>query len=275
MIKYLWVREMIVYIDILFILNCYITLLLIVTTYKYRAIRRKKINIIAGSLIGGGLSVAFFFLEVSVLFSYAIKIVFTAVIVAVAFGFRDRREFFKNCAVFLVLNLLLVGVFIGTVLFFDTSGIHINNSFLYISVSPVIMLITTALTYFGFSLFEFLTKPDNEGGRIYNLTFKIGGRTIKARALYDTGNSLCDPFSGVGVVLISDKLLLRSEIEERKRRIIPAASPLGDEIMYGVLCSEVDIEYRGAKKTTEAVLVPTKLENIAFESVLNPKILGR
>ncbi len=266
---------MIVYIDILFILNCYITLLLIITTYKYRMIRRKKINVVAGSLIGGALSVLFFFLDVSVFISYIIKVLFTAVIVAVAFGCRDKREFFKNGAVFLVLNLLLVGVFIGTVLFFDTNGIHINNSFLYISVSPIIIIITTAFTYFGFNIFEYLTKPLAKSVQIYNLSFTLGGRLIKARSLYDTGNSLCDPFSGVGAVLISDKLFCEDEIDERKRRLIPASSPLGDKIMYGVMCDEVHLEHRGVKKIVQAIIVPTKLENIAFESVLNPKILGR
>ncbi len=266
---------MTIYIDILFILNCYITLLLIITTYKYRALKRKKINIIFGSLIGGALSVFFFFLNVSFLLSLIIKFLFTAIIVAVSFGFRDRAEFIKNSIVFLVLNLLLIGVFIGVVLFFNTDNIHINNSFLYISVSPIVILITTTFTYFGFSLFEFLTKPNIESGAIYNLSFEFKGKKIEVRSLYDTGNSLADPFSGVGVVLISEKMLGMDEIENEKKRLIPASSPLGDEIMYGVLCEDLTVEYRGIKKVVQAVLVPTKVDNISFDSVLNPKILGR
>ena len=91
-----------------------------------------------------------------------------------------------------------------------------------------------------------------QGRRFVTVEVTYGGRTVKLRALVDTGNSLCDPITGEGVTVLSPEIGLRLGLPAEALadpggvvlpglRLIPARTVGGGGLLAAVRCEKVVI----------------------------------
>ena len=96
-----------------------------------------------------------------------------------------------------------------------------------------------------------------QGRRFVPVEVTYGGRTVKLRALVDTGNSLCDPITGEPVTVLSPEIGLRLGLTPQilsdpggamlpGLRLIPARTVGGGGLLAAVRCERVIIDGRAA-----------------------------
>ena len=99
----------------------------------------------------------------------------------------------------------------------------------YYDVSPLTLVLLTVVSYGALCLYDRFTRKKAPLGRDYRLLVTCGGRTAAVRALYDSGNSLTELFSGSPVAVVRRAALesvLPAEVREALRD--PAAFVSGE-----------------------------------------------
>ncbi len=220
----------VVYIDILFILNTFIDfILLYVTGYVCKA-RMRLWRLSVGAVLGGLYACLMFFPGVAPAVTAAGKLLITAGIVAAGLYRRGIRAFLKMYAVFWMVSAAFGGVAFALV-FFTGAGTRldavVSNGEFYLNIGMGELLAALALAYAGVYVFTRMCRRNFSKDKIIlPLRLFCNGRTVKVRALIDTGCELCDPLDGQPVMIAwqeAIKGLLSKKTKQQLRQYYHAA----------------------------------------------------
>ena len=153
-----------------------------------------------------------------------------------------------------LLNKLILSSFVEDT-YASYSGARI---FIIIGLTAVISLIFSRI----------LTK--NKNVEFVDLNIKIKNNDYSLRGLCDSGNLLVEPFSGKGVILVSEESLLGKEIlsyDDYRVRYIPYKDISGEGILKGISPKEIKINGR----LIDAVIATSKNNNFNGYDALVPK----
>lgn len=183
-----------VYLDLAFVLNFCVNLLLLRGTAQLGAAAARKSRILAAAAIGAGYAVLVYFPPFYALRSFPIKLVVAAVMLLTAFG--AKRATLRMAAIFGALSLVLCGAVYGVQAVLGRPPIY-RSGLLYPVTFASLLLTALAVSMACRLLLPRLTHaPDS----IVPLTLTLGKRTVHLTALRDSGNTLCDPISGERVL---------------------------------------------------------------------------
>lgn len=191
----------VIYIDVLIILNIYVTFFLIKATCIFLHKKIRNLRLISGALFGGFCSLFIFLPELPFFFSIIIKIVFGLIIVLISFGFLNRYEYLKNSAIFIIINLLFAGFMLVVWLFTAPLGMFYNNGFVYFDISFSVITVSTVLAYGIIKLLRYFLDTKISSDKTYNIVIRYNQKEITISAFADTGNNLTDFFTGLPVVV--------------------------------------------------------------------------
>lgn len=127
-------------------------------------------------------------------------------------------------------------------------------------------------------IYQIIRTKDNDN--IYQVQITNQGISIDVKALYDTGNRLCDPISGRPVSVVeADKYeqLVKNDKPE-KHKIIPYHT-IGEEhgILEGTLVDKITIRKKDEMKILEAVIIACYKGKLSkdggFQMILNKELL--
>ena len=189
-----------VYIELVFFNNFFIDVMLVYATV---ALRRRKFlfwRAVLASIIGAVCAVAYAVLPV---WARLIEVLLLApVVCAVAIPIKGKSakyklgDFIASVLVFVLLTYFMGGITYGLSFAFN---VDIRSyAVLGLLAIAVIALIACA------RLFALKRSASNDA--TVNITVKVGGRTVSADALCDSGNLLVDEVSGLPIVILSQKL---------------------------------------------------------------------
>lgn len=141
--------------------------------------------------------------------------------------------------------------------------------------------ITAMAVTAGIAVFLAACRTFADRRHIYDVVLTENGEEIAARALFDTGNLLCDPLSGKPVSVMEDTGEIRKWMEKypQKYRIIPYQS-IGNShgIMEGIVVDELMIQKEGeqvVKRGTIVALYEGRLsKNGDFRMILNHRLIS-
>ena len=178
-----------VYIDLLFIFNCWIDFcLLIMVKLTLRRVN-KMFSLIIASFFGG-LTTFCIFININYIILFVIKIILSLLLVIIAFGYKDISYTFKN-----FIYLLMYGIILGGLASY--LKINSNNKYLYI-ISVIIM---TPIMCF---LYYFQNKKIK---KIYNLYYDVkilfDDKFLDLCGFLDSGNSLKDPITNKYIIIVN------------------------------------------------------------------------
>lgn len=173
-----------VYLDLLFLLNFLVDLLLIMATNKLCGFPFALPRAIMASIVGGAYGCICALPEFLFLGSVFWRVVSLGIISVIAFGWN--RSTFKRAILFLFISMALGGIAVGI----GTGG------FASILIAAAAVLLLTVL---GF------------GGKAGQKTFAPvellrNGKRIRLTALEDTGNTLTDPVTGQRVLVTGPEI---------------------------------------------------------------------
>ncbi len=208
----------IVYLDVLFLTNLIPDYLILRLTSVILGIFVKPMRTCAAALIGGILSVPLYFLEAGNGLSFILKSCLCIIICLVCFG---KKRTAAACALFCALSFSFCGAVLALSLL-NVTGAHVKNGSVYADVSLPILLVGFVFAYCVLRL-VFGQGSASDRKKELSVCASLGNKTVRFKALSDTGNCLLHPFSskrimvtdrGVFAELLGDggkALLLKSD----------------------------------------------------------------
>ncbi len=275
-----------IYLDVLIGVNIYINYLLLVLTARFAACRQVRARI-AIAAVAGALSSCMMLLDIpSKLLGAAIKLITVILMSLIAFEIKSWRTLLKVVIILTMVTFGFAGAMIGLKNIISTSGITVSNYSVYIDISPVSLIFFTLICYVLLSLYSKITAKRTVRNSLCRLTISSNGKSVTLDGLLDTGNTLTEPFSGLPVVVVSEREiyhLLPEEVKsfDRKNpqrakniRLIPYASVGGSGLLTGFMPDSVTIEREGRESKTENVYIALTERDSRAPALINPDIFN-
>ena len=185
--------KQIIYVDILVIVNLFVNYFLLLATAKFFCIKWKTSRLILGEILGGIYSLYILAPELPWFISSVIKLFMSVTIIAATFGIKKPTQFFKILIYFYSVNFLFSGIMMAVWCWFKPNGMQVNNGVVYFNISPVILIISTIISYIIIEAINKIVNKRRLDHKIINLKIKFRTNQISITAKIDTGNFLKEP----------------------------------------------------------------------------------
>ncbi len=192
---------MTVYIDVLLALNLYINYFLVRGAAVILNRDVKTTRIFAAAAVGALFSLTILLPELPFIANVLIRTLSGAVIVLIAFGFSGRAEFIIDMLCFLVISFLYAGLMGALWQYGAPLGMYFRNGSAYFNVPLIAVAVMTAVAYGVIRFLRYLCDKRTICTQTQEVVISANGVTVKLHGTPDSGNSLCDPFSGTPVVI--------------------------------------------------------------------------
>lgn len=237
-----------IYIDELFILNFIIDYILLSVTndiLKLNTTFKKKI---ISSLIGELLLISIFF-YINKYIIVLLKLIICLLMIYISFGFKDLKNYIKECIYF---NLL--SFFLGGTLYYLKNENLIKYKYCLLLI-PFIMNI---IKYYSYDLKKiFITK--------YKVTIYLNnGNILNLCGYMDSGNELIEPYNNRKVIIIN------KEVDE-KYYLVPYKTIDNSSLMKCFNPKKVYIDGIGERNDISVGIVNRKF--IGYDCLLNYKLM--
>lgn len=286
--------KQIIYVDVLLAVNLFVNYFLLLTVAGFFHVSASRLRMVLGAAVGAFGSLMILLPELPALWSVAVKLLLSAVIVLIAFGATSRLFFLRMIGGFYLTSFGFAGLMLGLWYLAAPSGMIMKNSVLYFNVSPLLLLALTVICYGGVSLLNRLTGQRQPTALFCMVTVTAQGKSVRLTAKIDTGNSLKEPFSGYPVIVAEYDCVreltpsgvqsyLFAQAGDRHRqspqsglRLVPFRVVGGEGVLPAFRPDEVKI--RTAKESiavSEVYLAVSakKLGTTGFSALLNPELI--
>lgn len=268
---------MTVYVDIIFLENLLMNSIILFATAIILKAPIKIVRTIISSTIGSIYAIIIYVSNMQIYSNLFLKVALSAVMVYVAYKPLKSKVFFKSLMIFYLTSFTFGGVTFALIYFVRPQDILFENGVL-IGISPIKIIITGGI--FGFIIITIsfknikgkLTKKD----MLCDITILQDNKSLKTKAIIDTGNLLTDPITKLPVIIVEkDKLVgifpkdiientmsfingndVKQEEYLCKMRIIPFKS-LGREngLLLGIKVDGVIINYQNNDNFIKDIIV--------------------
>ena len=260
---------MIVYVDLVILLNFAFDFLLLMVVKITLKRNIKLIRVILGSLVGA-LSILFLFIKINSLTLFLFKIGISILMLLIAFGYKNRKYFISNFLYLYMTSIVLGGFlyFLNTTfsyksegLVFFHKGLGINAIFLII-FSPIILYIYIR---------QARSLKNNFSEYYETRIIFLNGRSIKLAGMVDTGNKLLCPYSNKPIILI-EKKKLKGVASIRDPILVPYQALNTKSILRCIKVKEIVIDNKRANNLLVG-LSENSFNMNGVDCILNTKIM--
>ncbi len=275
---------MIVYADVLIFLNLIINYFLLMATAKILRKSPKTLRLILGALFGAVSSLYIFLPQSPFILETFFKVLISAVICLIAFGFRRIKAYLKSVGVLFCVTFLFGGIMYAMWLLFSPNGMVINNSVVYFDISLIALISFTVAGYIIFSLCFKIFSKASPFAENCEITLFADSKSVEISAVVDTGNSIEDVFSS-GEIIIADRKIAQTlfccdnfesnKSTESRYRLLPCSTVSGRDVLEGVRCDRAEIKYQNSKVVLEKPILAISKTAMpdGNDAIINPKIL--
>lgn len=196
---------MYIYADILIITNIYSNFFLLKAVSKLTHNTVKNGKCVLSAVVGSFFSLVILLPELNTVALLMIRILSAAAMVIVAFSGRTLRELYKIGLIFFFISFLFAGTEYAFSILDSTNNIVFHNSVLYVNISILTLVISTAAAYAALSFFRRIIDKSNEFDNDYSVIIINGEKQITLKAVCDSCNNLVDSFTGKPVIICSKR----------------------------------------------------------------------
>jgi stage II sporulation protein GA (sporulation sigma-E factor processing peptidase) len=202
----------IVYADLIFLLNFLMDAAMLIVTAKTRKISFKWWRIVGSSFLGASYVVIMFLPVPLFLFTFSVKCMFCIGMIMTAFGFGSLQNLLRNLGTFLLVNFAVAGGMFGIHYVLASSsdvmkGIVFTQSGVAMfqiqigSVLFVLLLLIPLLWWFR-TVLQSSKQREVLTAYVAEVTIHVGDYTASCKGLIDTGNQLYDPLTRTPVMVM-------------------------------------------------------------------------
>lgn len=257
-----------VYIDVLIGLNIFINYFILLAVSKITKYKPDTKRFILSSLLAGVFSLIIFIPALNLFLSFLLKFFVTSLLILTAYKISCFKDFSVLSAVYFGISFLYAGTMFFVWLCSSYDGIIINNSVVYLDISPAIFISSVVAVYAVITVIKRIFGFEIKKDRFLNLTLYYRDAKVNAKCLYDTGNFLTDIFSDFPVVVVDKTVslaLVGIELQSLKDlknsdfgldiRIIPCSTVSNSGILYGYKIDKASIITKEKEYTAQPVIV--------------------
>lgn len=273
-----------VYLDVAVITNTVVTLLCLEITAKllHRRISNKRLFI--ASTVGGLMSLLIIVPTISYPAAVAVtaaKILGMPLITVLAFKFKGFALLIKSTIIFTLSQFVYTAVVLILWDLSDSKLIYVRNYTIYFNISIMQITLAIILTYVLLTIVEIIRRTSNSSGS-FNATYTCGNYQLTLPAIADTGNKLCDSFSGESVVILyCDDLYyhfgldMPDSLASGKFRLLPFETIGGSGIIAVTYMGNVVIaNERSVYSDVRCCIGIAKSEGKRARAIFNPEIIN-
>lgn len=269
---------MIVYADILILVNFTVDYFLLLLAARFLHKKTKLHRLLLGAAAGGAFSLYIFLPQSNFFVQSAVQILMCAALCLISFGFGGIKAFFKNVAVLFCVNFAYSGAMIAVWLIFKPYGMAINNSVVYFNISPLFLILFSVLGYIAVSILRRVLENKFPQNTSCEVTVLCAERALTLIGIADTGNSLDDVF-GLSRIFITEAEVVDALVDcsERKTRYraVPCSTVTGTEILDGYRIDGAEILYKRRKYTFKSPVLAVSREPLdGCKIIVNPEIFN-
>lgn len=195
--------KQVIYVDILIMLNTVVTFIMLLTTSALTGVKNSVGRLLLGAVTGGLFSLVLLAPEMSLPYILLTKAAMAVSLVCISFKIRDLKRFFVCIALFLGTNLFFAGVMYGVDCLFSPNFISTRNGFSYFNIGSIGIIVLCVAVYGVIRLLRKYVLPDDRKPHIYDIEITVGEKTVRTKALLDTGNSVTDSVSSDVIIVDS------------------------------------------------------------------------
>ncbi len=194
-------RALVIYADILVILNLYINYFLVrsAALLLRRDLSSKRCLLAAG--IGAVAALSALLPELPFWAVAGIKAAVGCAVVFTAFGRQKKIDFVISLLCFLVISFVFAGLMLALWTFFAPFDMVYSNGVAYFNIPIAAIAVFTAAAYGAVKAVRYFSDRRLSCRRICRVKITVTGVTAELKGLADTGNGLCDIFSGKSVIV--------------------------------------------------------------------------
>ncbi len=217
---------MVIYVDVLFVVNFFITYLLLLVTSLISKTEASQFRLLFSSAVGGLYSLVIICDKLNFLVSTLGKLGVSILIIFIAFSFRRFSVFIKKFLIFIFTNMLFFGIISAVYIYLKPQGMAIKNGSVYFNISAKLLLLCAFLAYIiTFTIIKICNRTLSKN-EIFNLTVIKDDVSYHFFALCDSGNKLKEPFSDYPVIIVD-----KSKMSIKCDRVIPCQTVSGEGIL--------------------------------------------
>ena len=179
---------MIVYIDLLIVLNLLINYIFIKITALITSSVYTTLRILLSAFAGALCSIIILF-DITLALSFVFKIASVILCCYIAFGAESFYRFIKNILVMSGIYMLFTGFL--TIISEYSTRLYINNFSFYISINPVLFVVSIFCFYTLIKAADFFYFRDRKQ-YLYNIEIETDYDSFTGIAFYDTGFKVRD-----------------------------------------------------------------------------------
>lgn len=202
----------VVYVDQVLAGNLLLNYILLWTAGRLSQVRATLFRLVLSSTLGSVYALFFFVPGFNQLFSFPLKVLFSCLMVAVAYAPLSPRRLLTCLAFFYLSSFALGGIWLGFIYFLYASGDYadtVNQMWHVIHRYFWSGLLLALLTMLGGGRVLALLMQSRliQGTHRVALVVEVEGCRIEVNGLVDTGNSLRDPLTGHPVIVVEYAVL--------------------------------------------------------------------
>ncbi|MBD2861826.1 MULTISPECIES: sigma-E processing peptidase SpoIIGA [Paenibacillus] len=280
---------MVVYLDLIFLVNFLIDGAILLAAARIRHIRPSWWRIAASSAFGASYVVMMMVPSLSFMFTIVLKCLFSSAMIVIAFGFGGLQTFLRNMGAFYVVSFAVAGGMFGIYYFLQSPGEvmngilvtrsgglahRVNIGFLFVALTFIPLLWLFRAVFFGAKRRREMTQY------LAKVKIRIDDYESVCTGLIDTGNQLYDPLTRTPVMVIeatqwSDMLPESWMARIRQSEVDQLVAGIGSDSFVWQDRLRL-IPYRGVNRGTQFMLAlkPDKVVIVHNETeIVNERVL--
>ncbi len=228
---------------------------------------------------------------------FILKIVFAVIISYIAFLPKTLSSFFKSFITFFCVGTAFGGITYLLQTTLHPKGVFLINGTVYLDVSVKFLVGATISGYGCVLIFDKIFENRLSQNTLFDIEIFYKDKSIKTKALYDTGNKCRDCFDGRPAIFLeldkARKLFseeeynffkncnLTSEVPDTLKsniRVLSYSSISGESVIYGIIPTKLIIRDKKKRYETDFFICGIFDKNISdgeYGAVLNCDIFER
>ena len=221
-----------IYVDVLLAVNFLLDYLLLFAANLLAKRQPQRSRVAAAAILGAVSCLIIFLPNLKAAARWLYTLLCAAILCRLSQPWLNWRSYLKTLSCFLALSLLYGGAMLALRLSVGEGWMLVANGVIYFHIPPLVLVGGCGLCFAAVTLHQRIF-PQQEPPALCDVTLRVLGKTLRCRALLDTGNQLKEPFSGWPVVLLEQNLL-SAEIPPHQLRLIPCKTVSGTALLQAV-----------------------------------------
>lgn len=196
-----------VYVDVLVIINLIVNYLLLRASAAVTGHGFKTWRLLISAGMGGFFSLIIFIENIPIFVNILIKIAILLIMIITAFGIKSIKAFLKCCAAFFLINFGFAGIMLAMCTSVMPNAAIYKNGIVYFDISIFTLTVSAIICYLILNIISRFIKSKTPQKSIYGIRIRYGDNHVEGKALFDTGNTLCDCFSGRPVIIAEKEFI--------------------------------------------------------------------